>query len=75
MAVLRWGNTYYQDIMTEEQREDLLIEWSVTSSKIREQIEKEYLERCGSLQSQAHWEQHLVKALNLEQSWRRRGLL
>lgn len=61
--------------MTEEQREDLLTEWSVTSSKMKKQIEQEYLDRFGTKHNQAHWERYLVEALNLEQSWRGRGLL
>ena len=61
--------------MTEEQREDLLIEWNITSTKIKDEIKQEYRNRHGSNRGIDHWEHYLVKALNLEQSWRKRGLL
>lgn len=60
--------------MTREQREDLLIEWELTSSKVKMTIEKEYVRRYGDVLSDKDWQEYLIEALNLRQSWQGRGL-
>lgn len=60
--------------MTDKQRKDLYIEWEVTSSKIKNQITEQYLEEFGEKVSAEHWEEYLVQALNLKQSWESNGL-
>lgn len=61
--------------MTAEQREDLLVEWDITSTRIKNQIITEYHQQFGNTQPIEHWELFLIDALNLQQSWRARGLL
>jgi hypothetical protein len=61
--------------MTDKQRKDLYIEWDVTSSKIKEQITIQYQKKYGREMSGPHWEEFLVKALNLKQSWESNGLV
>lgn len=60
--------------MTDKQRKDLYIEWDVTSSKVKQQIMSQYEKEYGSKVSNEHWEEYLVKALNLKQSWESNGL-
>lgn len=60
--------------MTEKQRNDLYIEWEVTSSKIKNQLREAYREQFGDEQSNEHWEEYLADALNLRQSWDSSGL-
>jgi hypothetical protein len=60
--------------MTDKQRKDLYIEWDVTSSQIKEQITDQYQKQFGEVISKEHWEEYLVTALNLKQSWESNGL-
>lgn len=60
--------------MTDKQKEDLYIEWDVTSSRLKEQIRQQYKEQYGDGQSLEHWEEYLVDVLNLRQSWESNGL-
>ncbi|WP_163339585.1 hypothetical protein [Desulfopila sp. IMCC35008] len=60
--------------MTDKQRKDLYIEWDVTSSKVKKQITDQYQQEFGEKMSTEHWEEYLVKALNLKQSWESNGL-
>lgn len=60
--------------MTDRQREDLWIEWQVTSSRVKEQITGQYRDAYGEKLSEEHWEEFLVEALNLRQSWEASGL-
>ncbi|MFV0437882.1 MAG: hypothetical protein ACK5PS_10915 [Desulfopila sp.] len=60
--------------MTPEQRNDLAIEWRLTSNRLKEIITKEYHDRYGEITSREHWEQYLVEALNLETIWKSTNL-
>ncbi len=60
--------------MTDEQREDLMIEWSITSTLVKKQIVDLYYQHFGENQTADHWEHFLVDTLNLQQSWTYRGL-
>ena len=60
--------------MTEKQRKDLFVEWEVTSTKIKNQLKEEYIDKFGMDPSGEHWENFLVEALNLRQSWKSRSL-
>ena len=61
--------------MTPEQRYDLAIEWRLTSNRMKDLIKEEYVKLYGSNTSDEHWEDYLVKALNIEQFWKAAGLL
>jgi len=61
--------------MTEKQREDLHTEWKITSTKVKHMILTEYHKRYGHSQNAEHWDNYLIEALNLRQSWEARGLL
>jgi len=61
--------------MTPEQRDDLAIEWRLTSKRIREIIKEEYIRKYGNDNSEEHWEEYLVKALNIEKLWKSAGLI
>lgn len=60
--------------MTEKQRNDLYVEWEVTSTKIKNQLKEKYIGQYGAEPSGEHWENFLVDALNLRQSWESSGL-
>lgn len=60
--------------MTIEQREDLLLEWRLTSTKVKHLVHSKYHRLHGNQAGRDQWEAFLVKELNLEQSWRARGL-
>lgn len=60
--------------MTETQREDLLLEWELTPSKIKQHIQDEYVQKYGDIFSRDCWEDHLVEALNLRRIWEQNGL-
>lgn len=61
--------------MTPEQRYDLAIEWRLTSNRLKEIIKNEYVEKYGENTSDEHWENYLVKALNIESFWKSAGLI
>ncbi|WP_163340231.1 hypothetical protein [Desulfopila sp. IMCC35008] len=61
--------------MTEAQREDLLLEWEVTPSKIKQIVLDEYKREYGDIFSRDNWEQHLVDILNMKQMWESNGLM
>lgn len=61
--------------MTPEQRYDLAIEWRLTSNRMQQIIREEYAKKHGSNNSEEHWENFLVKALNIEPFWKAAGLL
>ena len=61
--------------MTPEQRYDLAIEWRLTSNRMKEIIREEYLREHGNNTSEEHWENYLIKALNIEAFWKSAGLL
>ena len=61
--------------MTPEQRYDLAIEWRLTSNRMQQYIKDEYIRRYGAKQSEEHWEQYLVEALNIKPFWKSAGLL
>lgn len=61
--------------MTPEQRYDLAIEWRLTSNKMKEIIKDDYQKKFGPNTTKEHWENYLVKALNIESFWKSIGLL
>jgi hypothetical protein len=61
--------------MTNEQRQDLMIEWQVTSTRLKHMITEEYHQRFGNQESNEHWETYLIEALNLKRVWRASGLM
>ena len=61
--------------MTPEQRYDLAIEWRLTSNRMKEIIKDEYNKKYGTNTSNEHWENYLIKALNLESFWKSVGLI
>ena len=61
--------------MTPEQRYDLAIEWRLTSNRMKEIIREEYIKEYGTSTSEEHWENYLIKALNIEHFWKSVGLL
>lgn len=51
--------------MTKAQREDLLIEWELTSSRDKIAIREDYARQYGGFISEGHWESYLIEVLNL----------
>ena len=61
--------------MTREQREDLYIEWEITSTETKQNLRREYREKYGDDQPVEHWEEYLVEALNVKPMWKNQGLI
>lgn len=61
--------------MTPEQRYDLAIEWRLTSNRMQKLIKDEYTEKFNGINSEEHWEEYLVEALNIKPFWKAAGLL
>lgn len=59
--------------MTPKQQEDLAIEWQVTGSRMKQDIEAEYLQKYGNNHNREHWEKHLVEVLNIRHYWKNVG--
>ena len=61
--------------MTPEQVEDLLIEWSIYSKTQQEKIINEYQKTYGNELGELHWLEYLKEALEIEDYWKKVGLI
>jgi hypothetical protein len=61
--------------MTPEQIEDLLIEWSIYNPQQQKVIEVEYQKRFGAKKDEDHWLDFLKEKLEIEDYWKKTGLL
>lgn len=55
--------------MTSAQREDLYLEWELTSTKLKKEIREDFQKEFGREQSVEQWEEFLIDALNLRRQW------
>ncbi len=73
------GDTFYnrtaETNMTPEQVEDLLIEWSIYSKTQQEKIIKEYQKTYGNELGESHWLEYLKDVLEIEDYWKKVGLI
>lgn len=60
--------------MTPEQKEDLLIEWSIYNDRQQSEIINEYTDKFGSSRSEEHWLEFLKTRLEIAQYWEKTGL-
>jgi hypothetical protein len=60
--------------MTPEQKEDLLIEWSIYNNRQQLEIINEYNKLYGHKQSEEHWLEFLKTKLEITQYWEKTGL-
>jgi len=61
--------------MTPEQIQDLLIEWSIYSPQQQLAIKLEYEKEFGSQQDEKHWLNFLRTKLEIEDYWKKNGLI
>jgi len=61
--------------MTPEQIEDLLIEWSIYSKSQQKKIINEYHKTYGHELDESHWLEYLKEVLEIEDYWKKVGLL
>jgi len=61
--------------MTEEQREDLMVEWSLYGLERRKVIIAEFLMTCDGTYRQEEWLNFLKEKLNIESYWKTVGLM
>jgi hypothetical protein len=61
--------------MTPEQIKDLLIEWGIYDSHQQRVIELEYEEKFGSAKGEKHWLNFLKEKLEIEDYWKKSGLI
>ena len=61
--------------MNQLQKNDLFVEWSIYTPQQQAVIINEYQEKYGEILDEEHWLDYLKKKLEIEDYWKKTGLL
>lgn len=61
--------------MNQKQKNDLLVEWSIYTPQQQAEIISEYHDKFGKIHEESHWLEFLKEKLEIEDYWKKTGLL